>query len=31
MAAQLRGLTLRHVEEGEIWAIVGKKQGRLTP
>ena len=29
--AQLRGLTLRHVEIDEIWTFVGKKQGRLTP
>jgi len=31
MDAQLRGLTLRHVEVDEIWTFVGKKQGRLTP
>src|SRR5664280_1668159 len=31
MDAQLRNLTLRHVEVDEIWTFVGKKQGRLTP
>ena len=31
MDAQLRGLTLRHVEVDEIWTFVGKKQARLTP
>ena len=30
MDAQLRDLTLRHVEVDEIWTFVGKKQGRLT-
>ena len=30
MDAQLRGLTLRHVEVDEIWTFVAKKQGRLT-
>jgi IS1 family transposase len=30
MDAQLRNLTLRHVEVDEIWTFVGKKQGRLT-
>ena len=29
MDAQLRGLTLRHVEVDEIWTFVAKKQGRL--
>lgn len=28
--AQLRNLTLKHVEVDEIWTFVGKKQGRLT-
>ena len=31
MDAQLRGLTLEHVEVDEIWTFVQKKQGRLTP
>jgi IS1 family transposase len=31
MDAQLRNLTLDHVEVDEIWTFVGKKQGRLTP
>jgi IS1 family transposase len=31
MDAQLRNLTLRHVEVDEIWTFVGKKQGRLSP
>ena len=31
MDANLRGLTLDHVEVDEIWTFVGKKQGRLTP
>ena len=30
MDAQLRGLTLQHVEVDEIWTFVEKKQGRLT-
>ena len=30
MDAQLRNLTLRHVEIDEIWTFCGKKQGRLT-
>lgn len=31
MDAQLRNLTLRHVEVDEIWTFVEKKQARLTP
>jgi IS1 family transposase len=31
MDAQLRELTLQHVECDEIWTFVGKKQGRLMP
>ena len=31
MDAQLRNLTLEHVEVDEIWTFVEKKQGRLTP
>ena len=31
MDAQLRDITLRHVEVDEIWTFVGKKQGRLSP
>jgi len=30
MDAQLRGLTLEHIEVDEIWTFVQKKQGRLT-
>jgi hypothetical protein len=31
MDAELRGLTLDHIEVDEIWTFVQKKQGRLTP